>query len=199
MAIIAMFGREVEKFFGRRKFLLLYGGIYLVTPVLFTALGVWFPTSLAGETGAFALFIAFATLYPDVAVFFGLLAKWIAVILVAVYTLIALAYHNWLEGLSLWATTGLAFAFVRHQQGRLTLPRLRLPRRAPKLRLLQGGDAPVAAKPLGRSSMAEVDALLDKIARSGVSSLTAKERATLDSARAELLKRETGAGGRGSR
>ena len=35
----------------------------------------------------------------------------------------------------------------------------------------------------------EVDALLDKIAQSGIGSLTAKERARLESARAELLKR----------
>ena len=39
--------------------------------------------------------------------------------------------------------------------------------------------------------MAEVDALLDKIATSGFSSLTAKERARLDSARDELSKRGT--------
>ena len=37
--------------------------------------------------------------------------------------------------------------------------------------------------------MAEVDALLDKIARSGLSSLTAKERAKLDAAREDLGKR----------
>jgi len=39
--------------------------------------------------------------------------------------------------------------------------------------------------------MAEVDALLDKIAQSGIGSLTTKERAKLDAARAELLKRES--------
>jgi hypothetical protein len=38
--------------------------------------------------------------------------------------------------------------------------------------------------------MAETDAVLDKIARSGVSSLTAKERATLDAARNRLRKGE---------
>jgi hypothetical protein len=40
--------------------------------------------------------------------------------------------------------------------------------------------------------MAEVDALLDKIARSGMASLTAKERAKLDAARANLLKKDSG-------
>ena len=37
--------------------------------------------------------------------------------------------------------------------------------------------------------MAEVDALLDKIAQSGIASLTPKERAKLDAAREGLLKR----------
>jgi hypothetical protein len=40
--------------------------------------------------------------------------------------------------------------------------------------------------------MTEIDALLDKIAHSGLSSLTAKERARLEAARADLLKRESG-------
>jgi hypothetical protein len=40
--------------------------------------------------------------------------------------------------------------------------------------------------------MAEVDALLDKIARSGIRSLTAEERARLEAARADLLKRDAG-------
>ena len=38
--------------------------------------------------------------------------------------------------------------------------------------------------------MAEMDALLDKIARSGLASLTAKERARLNAARAELLRKK---------
>jgi len=42
---------------------------------------------------------------------------------------------------------------------------------------------------LDKSATSEVDALLDKIAQSGIGSLTAKERARLESARAELLKR----------
>jgi membrane associated rhomboid family serine protease len=193
MAMIALFGREVEKFFGRRKFLTLYGSIYLLPPVLFTLLGPWLPAQLSGETGAFALFVAFAALYPDAVMLFGILAKWAAVALVGIFSLMALAYRDWIGGLSLWATAGLAFAFVRYEQGRLTLPRFSLFRRRPRLRVFpdieRGGTE--GARPLGAEPMAEVDALLDKIARSGISSLTAAERARLDSARDELVKRET--------
>ena len=36
----------------------------------------------------------------------------------------------------------------------------------------------------------DMDALLDKIAKSGIASLTAKERARLEAGRAELLKKD---------
>ena len=196
MAMIVWFGREVERSFGRRSFLQFFAGVYLLTPLLLTIVGWWFPSSLVGETGAFAIFIAFATLFPNAPIFFALLAKWVAAILVGIYTLIALNNRDLVALLSLWATTGFAFAFVRHQQGRIELPKLNLFRRGPKLRVLP--DLPAEKKTSSKvanshaSSMAEVDALLDKIAQSGIGSLTAKERAKLDAAREELLKRESG-------
>ncbi len=192
MLMIVWFGRELEKFFGRRKFLTLYACLYLLSPVLFTALGMWTPLTLAGETGGFALFIAFATLYPNAVMFFDLLAKWVAIVLVGIYTLINLADHNWVGLLSLWATTGFAFAFVRFEQGHFSLPRLRWPGRGPKLRVLPDLPAKTrsAPPPPSDASMAEIDALLDKIARSGLSSLTAKERAKLEKGRENLLRKE---------
>jgi membrane associated rhomboid family serine protease len=190
MLMLVWFGREVEKVLGRAKFLTLYGCVYLLTPVLFTALGPWLPMSLGGESGAFAIFIAFATLYPNVPILFMLLAKWVAAILVGIYSLMGLASHSWSTLLSLWATTGFAFIFIRFHQGVIELPKLRLPRRKPKLRVLP--DLPKArpARPAPLSApMAEIDALLDKIAQSGIGSLTPKERAKLDAARRDLKKR----------
>jgi membrane associated rhomboid family serine protease len=194
MVMIALFGREVEKFFGRRKFLTLFAGIYLLSPVLYTVIGLWVPTRIAGETGAFALFVAFAALYPEAMMIFGILAKWAALVLVGIYSLMALAYHDWVGLAALWATSAFAFAFVRYERGLLTLPRLWFPQRRPKFRVLTGGRAAAAepASPSRTGSMAEVDALLDKIARSGISSLTHEERATLDSARERLARRDSG-------
>jgi hypothetical protein len=191
MLMIVWFGREVEKFFGRRKFLFLYGCLYFLSPILFTLIGVWHPMVLAGESCSFAIFIAFATLYPDVALLFNILAKWAAIILVGISTLAALAYHDWVSLASLWATVGYAFAFVRYEQGRFTLPRINLFQKKPKLRVLpdlepqKNSRARVSKEiPIG-----EIDMLLDKIAQSGMSSLTPKERARLDAAREELLKK----------
>lgn len=194
MLMFVWFGREVEKNFGRRRFFLLYGGIYLVTPLLFTAIGLWRPLVSSGETGAFALFVAFAVLYPNAVLIFDILAKWAAVVLVGIFTLMALANHDWIQLISLWATCGFAGAFVRHHQGLLTLPRLRRPGRKPQLRVLP--DLPPKKRPglagPGNASMSEIDALLDKIARSGLGSLTAKERAQLEKGREHLIKKEPG-------
>jgi hypothetical protein len=191
MLMIAWFGREVERYFGRRRFLALFGCLYLLPPLLFTLIGVWYPMRLVGEAGTLGLFVAFAAIYPEAVLLFGILAKWYAAVFVGLYTLMALANRDLPGGLSLWATTGFAYGFVRWAQGRISLPSFRLFRRGPKLRVLPGylGSKPEAPKPAKPEAMAEIDALLDKIARSGVSSLTAKERAQLDSARNELIKR----------
>lgn len=194
MLMFVWFGREVEKLFGRRKFFLLYGGIYLLTPLLFTAIGAWRPMTLSGETGAFALFIAFAALYPNAVLMFDILAKVAAGVLFGLFTLMALAYHDWVALISLWATSAFAFLFVRVEQGIISLPQLRLPRRKPKLRVLP--DLPATARggsvSADDASMSDIDALLDKIAKSGIGSLTAKERARLEKGRENLLKKESG-------
>jgi len=194
MLMLVWFGRELEKFLGRRTFFFLFAGIYLVTPLLFVAIGIWRPAmqmSLVGEFGSsFAIFVAFATLYPNVMLLFNLLAKWVAMILVGIFTLIDLSGRNWIELLALWATVSFAYAFVRHHQGLLSFPTFARLAPKPSLRVLP--DLPAKNVPALRTaktdSMVEMDALLDKIAQSGLSSLTSKERAKLDKAREELLR-----------
>ncbi|MEY2881143.1 MAG: hypothetical protein RLZZ15_3523 [Verrucomicrobiota bacterium] len=201
MLMIFWFGPEVEKSLGRKKFLGFFAGIYLAAPLLFTVIGRWQPAFFHGTTGSLAFFVAFATLFPNAEMLFQLLAKWVAGVLVAIYTLQALANHDYRALLTLWATTGFAFAFVRHHQGHFELPRLRWPRKKPALRVLpdlpakKNPPAPAAATASPSASaattatMADIDALLDKIAKSGLASLSAAERARLEEGRARLLKR----------
>lgn len=194
---LVWFGREVERHVGRKTFFWLYGWIYLTPPLLLTALGLWYPFSLRGGTGALAIFVSFATFYPSVTLTFNIMAKWAAIILVAAYSFVHFAHQLYAQLLALWVSCSAAFLFTRHHQGLLELPRLRLWRRKPKLRVLpdlkparpERTEKPAYVPALKPDSMAEVDALLDKIAKSGISSLTAKERAKLEAAREGLLKR----------
>ncbi|MDB6093561.1 MAG: hypothetical protein JWM32_1123 [Verrucomicrobia bacterium] len=187
MAMIIWFGREVEKVIGHRAFLFFYAILYLLSPVLLTVLGPWLSSGLAGEMGALAIFVAFATYFPDTPMIFNVLAKWMAVIFVGIFALVDLSNHAWAALFALLATCGFAYFYVRVQQGRINLPSIRLPRRGPKLRVLP--DLP-AKSPKSRKDAAvaaDVDALLDKIAKSGLSSLTASERARLEKRREDLL------------
>ena len=201
MLMIVWFGRELEKFFGRRVFLRLFVSLYLLSPAVLTLIGLWQPTGLAGQRGAFALFVAFATLHPNAVMLFNLLAKWVAIILVGLYSLMALSSRDVVGLVTLWSTLGYAFAFVRFQQGHFSLPRflprIRLKQRNPGLRVLPDArpartGKPGSPPPTTDTVMAEVDALLDKIAKSGIGSLTTKERARLDAARNDLLKKTSG-------
>jgi membrane associated rhomboid family serine protease len=187
MYMLAVFGREIERYFGHKVFLRLWVYLYLLTPLLFTLIGLRMPLRLAGETGSFAMFVAFATLYPNAMMMFNILAKWAAIVLVALCALIDLSNQDTVDLISLLATTGFAFAYIRGAQGRLSLPSLRLPTRKPKLRVLPDPDPRLTSGNL--ETVAEMDELLDKIAKSGLSSLSAKELAQLDAARANMLKR----------
>jgi membrane associated rhomboid family serine protease len=198
MVMIVWFGREVEKFYGRKKFLGLFIGIYLLPNLVLTALTPWLPAFRYGEFGALALFVAFAALYPQVPLMFNILAQWAAIILVGIFSLMAIMARDWATLLATWTASGFAYAFVRHQQNRLTLPRIRLWDRRPKLRVVpdlpereKRAAIPVTVTPVD-DSMAEIDALLDKIARSGLHSLTPRERAKLEKGRETLLKKESG-------
>lgn len=182
MFMLAWFGRELERFFGRRVFLTFYASLYLLTPFVFTLLGRWWPLSLTGQTGAFAMFIAFATLYPGAVMFFNLLAKWVAAALVGIYALIHLANRDVAGFVSLASTVAFAFCFVRYQQGALTLPSFR--------RTLPGTIG--AARPTVPPKEAELDQLLDKIARSGLHSLTPGERVRLEQLSHEANRRRGG-------
>jgi membrane associated rhomboid family serine protease len=198
MVMFIWFGREVEKFYGRRKFLGLFAGIYLLPNLVLLALSPIMLAYRQGEFGALAVFVAFATLYPRVPLMFNILAQWAAVILVGIFSLMAIMARDWPALIATWVANGFAHAFVRYYQGRLALPRLRFWWRRPKLRVLpdlpereKRTAIPVVAAPVD-SSMAEIDALLDKIAQSGLHSLTAKERAKLEKGRETLLKKESG-------
>ena len=114
MYMLFAFGQEVERFIGRRAFIGLYLLLLLVPPLLLTVWGLWQRTGLAGSaTIHFAIFIAFAAIYPNVELFLRIMAKWVALIFVAAYSLQLLAYHGWAELAVLWLSVALAYGFVR--------------------------------------------------------------------------------------
>ena len=96
MYMLFVFGREVERFLGRRAYIGLYLVLLFLPTVVLTLLRFWTPTTFDTSTVIhFAIFVAFATLYPNVDLFLRIPAKWVALIFIAIGTLSGLAAHHW--------------------------------------------------------------------------------------------------------
>ena len=190
MYMLFFFGREVERFMGQRAYIWLYGLLLLAPALVLSLWGLSTRTGLAGSAPLhFAVFTAFVTLYPNVQFFLRIPAKWIFVILAAIGTLSALAAHDWANLVVLWASVAVAFFFIEMRGAGPELVwwenlKARLQPK-PKFKVV---PKPTPARRDDDDISESVDPILDKIARSGIGSLTPNERRILDRARDRLLK-----------
>jgi membrane associated rhomboid family serine protease len=190
--MLFVFGREVERFIGQRAYIALYIILLIAPAAVLTVWGVWQPSALAGSPALhFGIFVAFATIYPRVELLLRIMAKWFALILAGIYTLQLIAYHAWTDLAVVWTSIAAAFLFVEWRGAGPDLvwwnkfKGLIQPR--PKLHIVQKQNAQRPAEP--DDVYASVDPILDKIAKSGIGSLTINERRQLDRARNRLLKK----------
>jgi membrane associated rhomboid family serine protease len=192
MYMLFVFGREVERFVGRRAYIWLYMILLFAPAVLLTICAFWQPSVLWGSTAIhFGIFVAFATIYPRAELFLRITAKWIVVILAAVYTFQLLAYQKWTDLVVVWTSIGAAFLFIEWSRAGPELAwwdalKTRFAPK-PKLRVLPktGPPRPADADDVYTS----IDPILDKISKFGIGSLTANERRQLDRERERLLKK----------
>lgn len=192
MYMLFIFGREVERFLGRKGFITLYLALLFGPSALLTAWGLYQPTEMTGSLYLhLGVFVAFATIYPRVELMFRILAKWAAIVSVGVFTLQALAYHRWPELAVVWFCTAIAFLFVEVRGAGPELvwwdklkarlrpkPKFHVVPKSPSRRVVEPDDV-----------YASVDPILDKISKSGMGSLTENERRQLERARNRLLKK----------
>jgi membrane associated rhomboid family serine protease len=192
MYMLFVFGREVERFIGRRAYIALYLALLVLPAMVLTLLSFWAPTRFATSTALhFAIFVAFATIYPNVELFLRIAAKWVAVILVAIGTLSALAAHDWQTLVVLWTSVGAAFLFIELLDAGPELAWIsNLKTRfgpKPKFQVVQTARSQRVVEP--DDVYASIDPILDKISKFGIGSLTANERRQLDRERERLLKK----------
>src|SRR5216110_2498226 len=191
MYMLFVFGREVERFVGRRSYIALYL-ILLITPAaLLTIWGLWQRSVLAGSPALhFGIFVAFATIYPRAELFLRIMAKWVALILAAIYTFQLLAYHAWNDLVVVWTSISAAFLFIEWSGAGPEFawwsalktrfepkPKYRV---VPKMRPIRPAESD--------DVYASIDPILDKISKFGIGSLTPGERRQLDRDRERLLK-----------
>ena len=200
MFTLYYFGREVERFVGRRAFLSLYGLLLLLPPCVLTAAGAFAPVHYHGsQILHFCLFIAFACLYPSVELFFSIQARWIAGCLFAVYFLQMLAGHAWDLLCVLGLSAFIAFYFIGRLRYGFEMPggyqvKNWLQAIRPTRRRKEPGhlsSPPAQLKQATSDDLAStVDRLLEKISLTGIGSLTEKERGELTKASEKLKGRK---------
>ena len=193
LLMLFFFGREVEKFIGRRGFMILYGSLLLVPTLFLTVYRLTGTSVVYGDSSAihFGVFVAFAAIYPGVELLFRIQAKWLAVVFGAIAVLQYLAANAWPHLFAFLLSVAFAIFYIRMRGLGPELewwsnvkekfqpkPKFQVVPRSTPRRVVEPEDVHVS-----------IDPLLEKISRSGINSLTASERKALDRARAQLLKK----------
>jgi membrane associated rhomboid family serine protease len=188
MLAIFFIGPELERTMGPRRFLLLYFGSGVLGGLFWLAIVYPSGAPCVGASGSvFGLLGAFAALFPHrsitLLVFFVLpvtMRAWVMVAILALIQVLYLvtpggdnvAYAAHLGGV----IVGFLYAMAAFRPGELaTWLRTRL-RRPPRLTVMPKNNTPARA---------DIDRILDKIAREGMQSLSTSERTALEKASRE--------------
>lgn len=148
---------------------------------------------------ASGLLVAFATLYPQTEAWGWIPFKWMAFACIFCGSLMLLRDHafiGWQPLIELWVSCLVAFLYVRYakdlEYDDYVSPVAQVKnlfRRKPKFRVVPA-PSNAAYRAVINEPESELDALLDKIAKSGMDSLTPKEKASLQKAREALLRKD---------
>ncbi len=188
MLMLYWFGPEVERFVGRTAFIGLYLALILIPALFLLLIGLAQPVSFSGADNLlFGFFIAFVTIYPNVEVFLlRITAKWLAWIFLGIYTLIYFSEQQFLNLAMLWLCAAIGYFGMRTVGvgGRLLWWQKWNEDRKERNEIRR---SKVKAK---KENKASIDAILEKISRKGMGSLTASEKSALENARSALLKRD---------
>ena len=200
MAIFWWFGRDLERAMGRVKFTWFVLVLTLVPSVIATLFVFVFPNSNGDAAGLrfveLGVFVAYVARYPTARFFFGIPGWVIAVVFVGIDLLQFVGNRLWFSvvlelcslGTALLALRAMGFAEEAQWIPRLPVPVGRQGGRAPKpkRRRSEGGGTVVSGPWSGTVpdfvDQEEIDRLLDKVAATGLASLTKDERARLEAA-----------------
>lgn len=195
MLILFFCGREVEQLVGRKAYLGLYAALIIVPSILLSLLGLVTGQAYEYMTSADAVFgviIAFATIYPG-----AMPSMWISIpmwviawLLLAIFTFLDFVNHTWTPMFMLWTCSAVGYLGMRWVgagRGLTWLTDWMEARRAEKL--ARKHQFKVLTE---RKTTESIDAILDKISKHGVNSLSSSERAALERARAKLIDRDRG-------
>jgi membrane associated rhomboid family serine protease len=198
MLMFFWFGREVERFIGRNAFLWFYALLCLLPPMAMSALSLVVPLASTGPISGsmiihLGVFVGFAVIYPNAQLLFGILAKWMAVVFLGIYTLVYLAGHAWFTLTYFWLTMAVAWSMLRmagvgggfgwwnaYESWRVERSERKVEARRARRRQKKEEEEK------------SVDQILEKISQTGVGSLTDREKEILERTRQQLVQRDSG-------
>lgn len=193
MFFFFLFGREVERYIGRGSYLKFYALLIVVPSIVagLMALLLGTPVLYGSQVLHFAVTIGFVTIYPNVQFFFGLVAKWLAVGFLAIYSLFYLAHQNWQGFIYLWTSCGLAYFLLRSAGvggGFSWFHSVEIWKEQRHERRVQKRIDEYEREEVQREQ--SVDAILEKISQKGINSLTPHERNLLNQASQDLHQKD---------
>jgi membrane associated rhomboid family serine protease len=196
LAVFWYFGRSLEELFGRVRFTRFLIAIAVVPAVILALLSFVSPSLRVAALGLWLIelgvFVAYVAEQPNARFFFGIKAWVIAIVFVGIDVLQLISNRDTGALLLLLFILAMSLLLTRaygYAADQAWIPKLALPTKAQsktrKFKPVKG--SPVVRGPWGESgvpvndmaSQAEMDRLLDKIAASGMDSLTAEEKRRL--------------------
>jgi hypothetical protein len=152
--------------------------------------------AFGGYTLTCGLLVAFATLYPNAEAMGWIPFKWATFACIFFGSLMFLISHDMVGLAELWISCAVGFGYIRQAKEAeyedYESPFMRVKqlfRRKPKFRVVPAPSNSSYRETLNQPE-SELDTLLDKIAKSGMDSLTAREKATLQKAREALIRKD---------
>ncbi len=197
LAVFWYFGRSLEELFGRVRFTRFLIAVAVIPAVLLVILSFVSPSLEVLAVGLhlveLGVFVSFVAERPNTPFFFGIKAWIIAAVFVGIEVLQLLGQRGWgslllllfILATSLMLTRAYGFAADQAWIPKLALPantrsktrKFKSVKGSPGVRGPWGEPGPPPANDM--ASQAEMDRLLDKIAASGMDSLTAEEKRRL--------------------
>jgi hypothetical protein len=200
-AIFFMFGRDLERAMGRVKMLWFVVALTLLPAIVGTLVAVISDSTSLLVTPAYGLrfveagiFVGFVARYPTARFFFGIPGWVIAAVFIGLDILRFTGDRLWMWVLlevlciitALLGLRSLGLADEAHWIPRIPVARLERGPRPPKRRRIDSGDTvvpgPWANHVPDFVDQDEIDRLLDKVAATGLASLTKEERGRLEAA-----------------
>jgi len=191
MLMLWMFGAEIERMWGTRKFLRFYLMTGIIAGIFTVIVTPFSNTPVIGASGAvLGVLVAFAVLWPDRRVYLYFLipvkVKYLMIFIVGLDLLFAFANSG--DNVAHWTHLGGAIFGFLYMKGGGSISALKSRVKGAKFR--RDDRKAVEKREKSDKLMSDVDRILDKINEVGINNLTDKERKILERASSHLSKKK---------